>query len=40
MENGGTLLRFDMITIGGGFAGLIAANRAAELGLEAADFRV
>ena len=29
-------MEFDVVAIGGGFAGLIAANRAAELGLRAA----
>jgi anaerobic glycerol-3-phosphate dehydrogenase len=29
-------MRFDVTTMDGGFAGLIAANRAAELGLSAA----
>ena len=36
MHNERAPMRFDVTTMDGGFAGLIAANRAAELGLSAA----
>ncbi len=34
------IVPYDVVTIGGGFAGLITANRCAELGLIAAELKL